>query len=93
MDASPRVPAKLAQAGYLEAAAIIDVILRDEIGPVAIGNRWYRWLCQERRVDHRATYQRLAFEFDAPRLRRPFNLEAQRQAGFDEDELRALNAR
>jgi uncharacterized ferritin-like protein (DUF455 family) len=27
---------------------ILDVILRDEIGHVAIGNHWYRWLCNLR---------------------------------------------
>ena len=93
LDASPLVRAKLVQAGDGEAASIMDIILRDEIGHVGIGNRWYRWLCQKRGIDHRATYQRLALEFDAPTLRGPFNVEARRQAGFDEDELRALEAR
>ncbi|MGT2491141.1 ferritin-like domain-containing protein [Cupriavidus basilensis] len=45
LDASPPVRAKLAAAGDHEAATIIDIILRDEVGHVAIGNRWYRWLC------------------------------------------------
>ncbi len=26
--------------------AILDIILRDEVGHVAIGNHWYRWLCE-----------------------------------------------
>jgi uncharacterized ferritin-like protein (DUF455 family) len=38
------------------------------------------------------TYQELAEHHQAPRLRGPFNLEARRAAGFDEAELRALNA-
>ena len=31
----------------IAAAEILDIILRDEIGHVAIGNRWYGWLCEE----------------------------------------------
>ncbi|WP_416048090.1 ferritin-like domain-containing protein [Cupriavidus basilensis] len=87
LDASPPVRAKLAAAGDREAAAIIDIILRDEVGHVAIGNRWYRWLCACRGLDPVATYAELAARYQAPRLRPPFNLAARRAAGFDEDEL------
>ena len=93
LDASPPMRAKLAQVGDHAAAAIIDIILSDEIGHVAIGNQWYRWLCEQRRLDHRSTYARLAREYGAPRLHGPFNFEARRAAGFDEDELLALGSR
>ena len=46
LDASPAVKAKLLGAGDTAGAAIIDRILHDEIGHVAIGNRWFRWLCE-----------------------------------------------
>ena len=91
LDASPAVRAKLAAAGDDAGAAIIDVILADEIGHVAIGNRWYRWLCSERGLDPHATYARLALEYDAPIPRGPFNLRARLAAGFDEAELAALS--
>ena len=90
LDASPPMRGKLAQAGDHAAAEIVDIILRDEIGHVAIGNRWYRWLCEQRQLDHRSTYASLAIEFGAPRLHGPFNFEARRAAGFDEQELLAL---
>jgi len=90
LDASPPVRAKLAQAGDLEAAAVLDIILRDEIGHVAIGNRWYGWLCEQRGLEPVATYAQLANEYAAPVLRGPFNLEARRAAGFSELELAAL---
>lgn len=92
LDASPPVRAKLAQAGDMVAAGILDVILRDEIGHVAIGNRWFGWLCAERRLDPVATYRELAERYKAPPLRGPFNLEARRAAGFTEAELSALCA-
>lgn len=90
LDASPRTSAKLAQAGDAAAAAIIDIILRDEIGHVAIGNRWYGWLCRERKLEPLATFAALAVQYKAPILRGPFNLEARRAAGFSEQELLAL---
>ena len=92
LDASPPIRARLAAAGDDRAAAILDIILRDEIGHVATGNRWYRWLCDARGLDPVATYAELAGRYRAPRLRGPFNLAARRAAGFDEDELAALLA-
>jgi uncharacterized ferritin-like protein (DUF455 family) len=90
LDASPAVKAKLLSAGDAAGAAIIDVILRDEIGHVAIGNRWYRWLCEQRGLDPIATWEALALRHAAPRLRGPFNLEARRAAGFTREELDRL---
>jgi uncharacterized ferritin-like protein (DUF455 family) len=89
LDATPAVRAKLAQAGDA-AAAILDIILRDEIGHVAIGKRWYGWLCRQRGAEPVATHDALATRFRAPMLRGPFNLEAPRAAGFSEAELAAL---
>ena len=91
LDASPPLRAKLAQAGDMQAAAILDIILRDEIGHVAIGNRWYGWLCEQRGLEPVATYTRLAAEYQAPTMRGPFNFEARRAAGFSEMELAALS--
>ena len=90
LDASPQVRAKFAAAGDARSAAIIDIILRDEIGHVAIGNRWFAWLCAERGLTVGATYQRLCREYAAPSLRGPLNLAARRAAGFGEEELAAL---
>lgn len=90
LDASPPIKAKLVKAGDLRGGEILDVILRDEIGHVAVGNRWYRYLCTERGLDPVATYAALAEKHRAPKLRGPFNLEARRAAGFDEVELGLL---
>lgn len=90
LDASPPLRAKLAQIGDTEAVDILTIILRDEIGHVAIGNHWYGWLCQQRQLDPVATYAELALKHKAPQLRGPFNLDARRAAGFSEDELAAL---
>jgi uncharacterized ferritin-like protein (DUF455 family) len=92
LDASPAVKAKLLAAGDVRGGEILDLILRDEIGHVAVGNHWYRWLCTQRGLDPLATYAELAARHGAPRLRGPFNLDARRAAGFDEAELAALGS-
>ncbi len=90
LDATPAVRQKLAQAGDLAAADILDIILRDEIGHVAIGNRWFGWLCAQHGVSPTQIYPVLAARHRAPVLKGPFNLEARRAAGFSEAELTAL---
>lgn len=92
LDASPMIRNKLAGAGDADSAAIIDIILRDEIGHVAIGNHWFKQQCALADKEPVACYAELALRYDAPRLRGPFNLEARRAAGFDDAELAALQA-
>lgn len=92
LDAIPPLRAKLAQAGDGAAAGILDVLLRDEIGHVDIGNRWYFYLCAQRGLDPIATYDELTVAYKAPVLKGPFNIEARRQAGFTEAELQRLDA-
>lgn len=81
---------KLVGAGDHRAGQILDIILEDEIGHVAAGNRWYRYLCQARGLDPVTTYAELITQYDAPKLRPPFNMAARRLAGFEEAELDAL---
>jgi uncharacterized ferritin-like protein (DUF455 family) len=90
LDATPPIQAKLAKAGDQRAVEILDIILRDEIGHVAIGNHWYRWLCRRDGLDPVAIYPELLAHHSAPRLRGPYNLDARRAAGFTDDELAFL---
>ncbi len=92
LDASPPMRDKLLAAGDAGAAGILDIILRDEIGHVAVGNHWYRHVCREQQLDPIDTYAELAARYGAPRLRGPFNLAARRAAGFEEAELALLQA-
>ena len=91
LDATPPLQAKFARAGDARAVEILDVILRDEVGHVAIGNHWYRWLCARHGLDPDAHDAALVQRYAAPRLRAPFNLEARRAAGFTEAEISRLD--
>jgi uncharacterized ferritin-like protein (DUF455 family) len=90
LDATPQMQARLRQAGDRRAADILGIILRDEVGHVAIGNRWYRWLCVREGLDPARHDALLAQRHAAPVLRPPFNREARRAAGFTEQEIAAL---
>ncbi|GAA4334734.1 ferritin-like domain-containing protein [Variovorax defluvii] len=95
LDATPLIQAKLrrvATPDAIRACEILDIILRDEIGHVAIGNHWYRWLCERGGQDPVALYPQLVRRYEAPRLRPPFNQDARARAGFSEEELRLLDA-
>lgn len=90
LDATPLIQARLRKVGTpaaLRAVEILDIILRDEVGHVAIGNRWYGWLCERQGLEPLSHYRHLARLHAAPRLRPPFNDEARRAAGFSQAEL------
>jgi uncharacterized ferritin-like protein (DUF455 family) len=90
LDATPLIQAKLTRAGDARAVEILDIILRDEVGHVAIGNHWYRHLCAERGLDALTLYPSLIEQYQAPRLRPPFNEAARIAAGFTPDEMAFL---
>jgi uncharacterized ferritin-like protein (DUF455 family) len=93
LDATPPMQAKLRKIGTPDALKIIgilDIILRDEVGHVAIGNHWYRWLCERDGLDSVAHFRLLCIQHSAPRVRAPINEEARRLAGFTDDEIAEL---
>lgn len=93
LDATPLIQAKLRKAGQPDALVmcdLLDIILRDEVGHVAIGNHWYGWLCVQQGLDPVAHYRVLARRHQAPRLKPPFNEEARKRAGFTDAELAYL---
>ncbi|HAQ50882.1 MAG TPA: DUF455 domain-containing protein [Gammaproteobacteria bacterium] len=87
LDVTPQMIDKLNQAGDEKAAAILAIILRDEIGHVAIGTRWFNYLCQQRKLDSLAIFQTLLDDYFDGQLRGPFHIAARQQAGFSQQEL------
>ncbi len=89
LDVTPGIMARLEQAGDHETVAALEVILRDEVGHVAIGSRWFIHQCRARGLDVERTFRDLVAEYYGV-LRGPFHVEARMRAGFSEAELRAL---
>ena len=90
LDVTPGTKAKLVQAGDSAVGPILDIVLRDEIGHVAIGNRWFNYVCEQRGLEPAATYADLLTEYNSVLRRGPFNLEARRAAGFSDEEMAGL---
>jgi hypothetical protein len=57
LDVTPDIQRKLRGYGDRAGADILDIILRDEIGHVAAGDRWFRHLCAERGLEPEAAYR------------------------------------
>ena len=89
LDVSPALIGKLKSCGDARAVEILEIIQRDEVGHVRIGNRWYNYLCEQRGLDAVETFKQLLKEYGA-RLRLPLHTEARRAAGFSERELQLI---
>jgi uncharacterized ferritin-like protein (DUF455 family) len=90
LDVTPDIQRKLKGFGDPAGAALLDIILRDEIGHVAAGDRWFRHLCEQRGLQAEAAFRDLLSLPGVPRPRRPFNATARLAAGFTEREIAAL---
>ena len=89
---TPGMIVKLRQLRDHATADILDVILREEVGHVAAGSRWFRWHCERDGVDPEPKFRRLLVEYGRGVLHGPFNLDARSAAGFSEAELAALQS-
>jgi uncharacterized ferritin-like protein (DUF455 family) len=87
LDVTPPMIEKLAQAGDHESVAILTRILTDEVGHVALGTRWFRYVCGQRGEDAEENYKRLLLERLTGKPKKPLNRELRKNAGFSDSEL------
>jgi uncharacterized ferritin-like protein (DUF455 family) len=92
LDVTPGMIERLRGLGDERTAAILEVILREEVAHVAAGTRWYRHCCERDRLDPIETFFALLRDYMGVSLRGPFNRPARLQAGFVEAELDRLAA-
>lgn len=90
LDVTPGMMQRLEKAGDIKTVEILKVILRDEIGHVAIGSRWYKYCCGLRGLKPEETFRELLTEYMGGGLRGPFYTEARLQAGFTQQEIDEL---
>lgn len=90
LDAVPAIRDRFKQVKDARVVEILEIILRDEVGHVLIGNQWFNFLCERESISPIQAYRELAQFYRAPILRGPFNFEARKQAGFTEEELSLL---
>jgi uncharacterized ferritin-like protein (DUF455 family) len=83
LDVTPAMIGRLARAGDHDSAALLEIILADEIGHVAAGARWFRWECARRGLDPATTYRDLVRRHFRGALKPPFNEAARTAAGME----------
>ncbi len=89
LDVTPGLIARFGAAGDDATVAVLRRILHDEVGHVAVGDRWFRHLCAERGVEPEATFATVLEEAGVL-VRPPLNEEARLAAGFSPAELARL---
>lgn len=92
LDVTPALQARMRETGDFETAAVLDVIYEDEKGHVAVGAKWFRFLCAREKKDPAATFQQLVrANFRGP-LKAPFNDIARAEAGLTPSFYRSTTA-
>jgi uncharacterized ferritin-like protein (DUF455 family) len=83
LDVTPAMIERLRRFGDEESAAVLSTILDDEVGHVAAGVRWFRYLCAQQGHEPASLYRTLVRENFRGTLKPPFNDGARRRAGLE----------
>ncbi|KUJ74977.1 hypothetical protein AVO42_06315 [Thiomicrospira sp. XS5] len=87
LDVTPPMIQKLRAVGDKRGVEILKILLRDEIGHVEVGSRWFRYLCQQRDLNPFETFTQIIDDYFHGDLRGPFNFDARQAAGFSDEEI------
>lgn len=85
LDVTPGMIERLTQAGDKDSVAVLRVILEDEIGHVAVGQRWFAHIAAARGLEPAVTFRSLVKKHYRGRLKPPFNKTHRDAAGFQAD--------
>jgi len=97
LDVNPQIVKKLQnQANNPLVARIIEalgIIETEEIDHVRKGDRWFRWLCEQRGLEVSTTFIEILDRYALHRHKPHMNVEARKEAGFACEELLSLGAK
>lgn len=91
LDVTPSLLEKLEGVGDADTAAILEIIYRDEKKHVAIGAKWFRFLCARERRDPAERFQELVRASFRGQVKAPFNDRARSEAGLTPTFYRSLS--
>lgn len=92
LDVTPSLRAKMREAGDEDSAAVLDVIYQDEKTHVAVGAKWFRFLCARQGKDPAETFRHLVRANFRGGLKPPFNDIARAAAGLTPTFYRSLSS-
>jgi len=90
LDVTPAMLQKLQAQKDTASAAILEVILEDEVGHVAFGTTWLDFVCEQFSEKRENVYFKNINHFMKGQILGPFNRELRLRAGFSEAELTEL---
>lgn len=90
LDVTPSLQEKMIETGDIESAAVLKTIYEDEKGHVAVGAKWFRFLCSREKKDPATTFKLLVRENFRGPLKPPFNDVARAEAGLTPSFYRTL---
>ena len=91
LDVTPGMIARLEAIDDHQTVAVLQIILRDEIGHVKIGSKWFRYACAQKDLDPEETFISLLQKYNVSTGKGPLHEEARKKAGFQTQELQALS--
>ena len=91
LDVAPGMIDKFRALNDTAMVKVMDLILREEVGHVEIGSRWFRYLCEQRGLDAESIYRELFDAYMKNQIKGPLNRAARLRAGFSEQEIDYLN--
>ena len=85
LDVTPATVARFEAAGDARSAAILNRIYRDEIRHVGAGTKWFKSICESRKLASVPEWKRLVDTYFRGSLKPPFNGSARDEAGLSRD--------
>lgn len=92
LDVTPSLRAKMREVGDHDSAAVLDVIYEDEKKHVAIGAKWFRFICAREGKNPAETFRLLVRSNFRGGLNPPFNDLARAAAGLTPTFYRSLSS-
>jgi uncharacterized ferritin-like protein (DUF455 family) len=93
LDVTPALQDKMRETGDMESADVLKIIYEDEKGHVAVGAKWFRFLCAREKRDPAKTFQDLVRANFRGQLKAPFNDVARAEAGLTPSFYRSLSSK
>lgn len=91
LDAGVGVLSRLNGTGAKTITDVVGTIVREEVGHVAFGSKWYHQLCREQGIDIETDFRaRIERVVKLNPRKENLDYELRKKAGFNDDELRAI---
>ena len=85
LDVTPSIITRFNNANDQESSEALTIIYNDEINHVYAGQKWFTYLCDKEKIAPKGCYQELVRQYFSGHIKPPFNTEARKRAGLDED--------